>query len=255
MTGPIPPIAPVAPVAPVAIDELAVKVREIYMAGPGNAETAIEAFLKTRFGHLPGEERLAALEKLVAAVEGKPGRPPAGMPLDENLLAQISSLLLGRQVMQSGLSSEELAGRLGDSLNTIFDSLNHLIGVINKTLGGGKDNEKTIRQVIGSQLSGSSTSTPLEAHLGQINVAFLTVQRAFKEAALKQVVRMLEEIDPEQIAEESGGGFRIGPFRKAACFEAYEEKFERIQRWIESGGFMEGFLREFEKKCRELMEN
>ena len=239
---------------PILIDQLASEVWRVHMADTQNSEAAIEAFLENRFRHLPEGERLKMLEKLVAEFGGTGPDHPPGIQVDEDLMVQISSLLLGRQVLQSELSSEELARRLGDSLNTIFDGLNHLIGIINKTFGGAPDNDKTIRQVIGSQLSGTASSAPLEIHLGQINKAFLTVQHAFKETALHQVRRMLDEISPEQIASKSRGGLKIGPFRKAACFEMYTETFERINRWIESGGFMEGFLREFEKRCQERSE-
>lgn len=240
---------------PILIDQLASEVWRLYTSGDANAEADIEAFLKNKFSHLTDSERLKVLEKLVVEFEGAAQQQrPAAMRLDRDLMVQISALLLGKQVFRSNLSPEELAERLSDSLNTIFNSLNHLIGVINKTLGGGSDNDKTIRQVIGSQLEEAASSTPLEAHLGQINKAFLTVQRSFKETALNQTLRILGEIDPEQIARESRPGWKIGPFRKADCFESYTEKFERIKRWIDSGSFMEGFLREFEKKCQDLTE-
>ncbi len=239
---------------PILIDQLASEVWDLYASGGEIAEAEIEAFLENRFRHLPVGESIKMMERLVSEFEGAAPPEPLRMHMDGDLMAQISTLLLGKQVVRSDISSEELARRLSQSLNTIFDALNHLIGVINKTLGGGRDNDKTIRQVIGSQLAGSASSTPLEAHLGQINKAFLTVQRSFKETALKQVLRILDETDPERIAREAGGSWKIGPFRKAECFAVYAEKHDRIKRWIDSGHFMEGFLREFEKKCQELNE-
>ncbi|MFO8113137.1 MAG: hypothetical protein R6T92_11580 [Desulfosalsimonadaceae bacterium] len=239
---------------PILIDQLASDVWHLYKSDAENAEADIEAFLQEKFRHLPDGEKLKILEKLVAEFEGAVEQPPAGagIEIDEDLMAQISALLLGKQVFRSDLSSEELARRLWDSLNTIFDALNHLIGIINKTLGGAPDNDKTIRQVIGSQLEGAASSTPLEAHIGQINNAFLTVQRSFKETALNQVLRILDEIDPERIGRETPRSWKPGPFRKADCFESYTDKFDRIKRWVDSGNFMEGFLREFEKKCQDL---
>jgi len=240
---------------PILIDQLASEVWDLYASGDENSEAEIEALLENKFRHLPVGERLKLMEKLVSEFEGAAPPEPVQIHVDDELIAQISALLLGKHLVRADVSSEDLARRLSQSLNTIFDALNHLISVINKTLGGGRDDDKTIRQVIGSQLEEGVSSTPLEAHLGQINKAFLTVQRSFKETALKQVLRILDEIDPERIAREAGGGWKIGPFRKAECFAVYAEKHNRIKHWIDSGHFMEGFLREFEKKCQEHSEN
>ncbi len=239
---------------PILIDQLATEVWNVYTSDPENAETGIEAFLKEKFSRLPDNDKLNILEKLLIEFEGVEEQKAVDMPLDDDLIAQISSLLLGQQVSRRDLSSEQLAKRLGDSLNTIFDTLNHLIGIINKTLWGKPDDDKTIRQVIGSQLSDAASSKSLETHLGQISKAFLIVQQSFQETARDQVAHMLNEIDPEGIIQESGRGFKFGPFRRADCYEIYKEKFERIKRWFDSGRFMEDFLREFEKKCQDIGE-
>jgi hypothetical protein len=52
------------------------------------------------------------------------------------------------------------------------------------------------------------------------------------------------------VAKERGSGLKIGPLRKAEDFDILKEKIERIQRWFESGRFMEDFLREFENNCQ-----
>lgn len=240
---------------PILIDQLATEVWNVYTSDPENAETGIEAFLKKRFSRLPDKDKLNILEKLLIEFEGVEEQKAVGMQMDDDLMAQIASLLLGQQVSRRDLSSEQLAKRLGDSLNTIFDTLNHLIGIINNTLWGKPDDDKTIRQVIGSQLSDAASSKSLETHLGQISKAFLTVQQSFKETARDQIAGILNEIDPEQIVQEAGGrGFKFGPFRRADCYEIYKEKFERIKRWFDSDRFMEDFLRGFEKKCQNIGE-
>ena len=237
---------------PILLDQLATEVWNLYISNTEEAEKNIDAFLKKRFSQLPNEEKLRILEKLCIEFEGVSERSAEKFELDDDLVSQISVLLLGKEVLSSGISSERLAQRLADALNTIFDGLNNLISLINRTLYGSQDNDKTIRQMIGSQLEGVATANSLETHLGQISKAFLTVQRSFKETAHNEVAKILNEIDPEQIAKESGRVFKIGLFRKAEWYERYRIKYGRIKRWFDSDRFMEDFLREFEKKCQEI---
>jgi len=122
------------------------------------------------------------------------------------------------------------------------------------TLTGEAYGDETIRQVIGFHLEGEERTKSLESYLGQINEAFLTVQRSFKKTAQLKVGQILKEIDPDQISAQGRGGLKIGPLRKAEYYEIYEEKFRRIKKWFDSGRFMEEFLREFEKNCQNLME-
>ena len=240
---------------PILIDQLATEVWQLYTSDTENAEATIELYLKRKFSHLSNDEKLKMLERLASEFEGISGQKTVELELDDELVTQIASLLLGEQASQYTLSTEQLADRISDSLNTIFDALNHLIGVINKTLWGNPNDDKTIRQVIGSHLSGGASSNSLEAHLNQIGNAFLTVQRAFKETARSQVARILDEMNPDNVARECAGGvIKFGVFRRAACYDVYEEKFRRIKRWFDSDQFMEDFLREFEKKCQALDE-
>lgn len=241
---------------PILIDQLATEVWQLFVSDTENAEARIEDFLKERFSRLPEGERLKALEKLVAEFEGVAPPQPEALSVDNELMNRIASLILGKQVLPSELSSDELGRRLAESLNTIFDSLNRLTGVINKTLMSGAEPgaypDKTIRQVIGSHLEGGAPAQSLESHLGRISHAFLTVQQAFKETARSQVERILDEISPDRIVAETANNWKFGPFRKAQGYAVYVEKYERIRRWFESGRFMEEFLREFEKKCQQL---
>jgi hypothetical protein len=136
-------------------------------------------------------------------------------------------------------------------LNTIFNSLNELISVINMTFSGNSDTgDQTIRQFIGFHLEGGDQTQSLENYIGQINRAFLTTQKAFKKAAQNKVEQILKAINPESIAAERSGGLKLGPLRKAEDFDILTGKIERIQRWYEKGRFMEDFLREFEKNCQ-----
>ena len=172
---------------------------------------------------------------------------------DAEVLTRIFGLLLGRKVHPEDLSSAELLERLAHSLNTIFDTLNELINVINTTFSAGtRKEEQTIRQFIGYHLEGEDQTRSLEDYLGQIGKAFLTTQEAFKKAARMKVAQILQTLDPDKIATERSGGLKIGPLRKAEDFDILKEKIEKIRRWFDSGRFMEDFLREFERNCESL---
>ncbi len=234
---------------PIPIDRLANEIRNIYISDKNQSEKQIEKFLTNRFKELSGPESLDVLNKLIDEFDS---RHP--IRIDNSIIPRTFSFLLGRDVSGTDLSSTELIERLAESLKTIFDSLNQLIGVINMTLTGETFGDQTIRQVIGFHLEGDEQTKSLESYLGQINEAFLTVQHSFKKTAQIKVGQILEEIDPDRISAQGGGGLKIGPLRKAEYYEIYEEKFRRIKKWFESGRFMEEFLREFEKNCQNLME-
>lgn len=236
----------------ISIGQLTDGIRQIYKSAPAQGETLIETFLNERMMHLSGSERLRVLEKLTPEFQSPgPGIFTTGDG-DEEILSGVFSLLLGRKVSHADLSSTELLERLAESLNTIFDTLNQLVGVINATLMGGTTGEETIRQVIGFQLEGEGQSTSLESYLGQIKKAFLVAQEAFQKAAHIKVKQILAELDPERISETAGGGLKFGPLRKAELFDTYEGKFRTVKKWFESGRFTEEFLREFEKYAQKL---
>lgn len=237
---------------PILTDQLTNEIRTVYGLGADKAEERIEQFLERKLKDLSGSERLTALETLISEFGSTSHDGTHDLSLDNSVMSSIFSLLLGRDVPPAELSSTELLERLAESLNTIFDSLNRLISVINRTLHGDDSEDQMIRTIIGFQLEGDAQKKSLESYIGQINDAFLTVQRAFKDAAQTKVGQILQEIDPDQISAKGGGGLKIGPLRKAEYYEIYEEKFRTIKKWFESDRFMEDFLREFEKNCQNL---
>jgi hypothetical protein len=239
---------------PIPIDRLANEIRNIYISDKDQSEKEIEKFLTRRFKDLSGPESVSVLNKLIAEFDTKRQNGIDSLCIDDRIMSRIFSFLLGRDVPRTDLSSTELMERLAESLKTIFDSLNQLIDVINMTLTGETCGDQTIRQVIGFHLEGEGQGKSLESYIGQINKAFLTVQRSFKKTAQIKVSQILEEIDPDRISAQAGGGLKIGPLRKAEYYEIYEEKFRKIKKWFKSGRFMEEFLREFEKNCQNLME-
>ena len=210
---------------------------------------SVEAYLDEQMAGLDRQARIDALETLTHRSEAT-CPPSISGETDDEVLTKVCSLLLGRKVSMDDLSSSELLEKLAESLNTIFNTLNQLISVINMTFTGEGSPEQTIRQVIGFRLEGEGEGSSLETYLGQISNAFLTSQQSFKEAAYAKVKQVLSVLEPEQLAAEVGRGLKFGPMKKAEMFEIYEQRYEKIHKWFSSGRFMEDFLREFEKNCQ-----
>ena len=228
------------------VDDLTARAQQV--DGNLSAES-VEAYLHEQMHGLEHDARIAALQALIERFGGI-CRPVDSDTADDAVLTQICSLLLGRKVSRDDLSSSELLEKLAESLNTIFNTLNQLISVINMTFTGEGSPEQTIRQVIGFRLEGEGQGSSLETYLGQISNAFLTSQQSFKEAAHAKIRQVLEVLDPEQLAAETGKGLKFGPLKKAEMFDLYEQRYAKIQKWFHSGRFMEDFLREFEKNCQ-----
>lgn len=210
---------------------------------------SVEAYLSEQMAGLGRQARIDTLQSVVDRLDNT-CRPALSGETDEEVLTRVCSLLLGRRVSMDDLSSNELLEKLAESLNTIFNTLNQLISVINMSFTGEGSPEQTIRQVIGFRLEGEGQGRSLESYLDQISNAFLTAQQSFKEAAYAKVKQVLAVLDPDQVAAEVGKGLKFGPMKKAEMFEIYEERYGKIQKWFSSGRFMEDFLREFEKNCQ-----
>ncbi len=234
------------------LNQLAKQIRQIHASDRLHAEDRIEEFLESSLAGVSRDEKMRIVGELVSRFEANRVHCAEDVTVDREILTRVFSFLLGKKVSQADLSSAELLQRLADSLNTIFNMLNQLVSVINKTFLGQHEGIETIRQVIGFHLEGENQSRSLESFLGQINKAFLTAQQAFKIAAEKKVKEILVELDPERIAASAGGGFKLGRLRKAESFELYANKFKGLKDWLESGRFMEELLREFENNCQKL---
>jgi hypothetical protein len=233
------------------IDQLADMVTRLYAADPDRAEGRIESYLSDALADLPSPERDEVLGTLAAALAPAPIDASEGISVDHDVLLRLFSFLLGKKVTSADFTSDELIERLAQSLNTIFDSLNRLVAVINWTFMGETQGVETIRQVIGFHLDGAEQVKSLENYLNQINTAFLAAQRASRVAAEKLVREILKELDPEAMRTASGGGLKIGRKRRANAFEVYSEKYANLSRWLEDGRFMDEFLREFERNCQQ----
>jgi len=233
------------------LQRLANEIRRIYRQDPSGAAARIEALLKARLGGMPGPTRSAALAALAGMFETAPEGAGAGGP-DTASLRRVVGLLLGREPPED-VPAEELLERLGEALNTVFDMLNQVVHSIDLNLAGG-GGEETIRHVFGSGLAGAAGPRSLESYLGQIKRAFLIAQESFKRTASEQLGGILQELDPEVLSKEAGGGLKFGPLRKAELFGLYEEKYRRCRQWFDTGRFMEDLLRGFEKNCQRIAE-
>ncbi len=231
---------------------LADKIRGVCSSHPAGTQDAVERFLEQEFAGVDAEDRLGAIKDLMREFEKKDAPDTEEFYVDQTVLTRMFSFLLGKNVKADEMSSSELLTRLADSLNTVFDSLNQLVGVINTAFLGTQNGLETIRQVIGFRLEGDDRASSLESYLGQISKAFLTAQQAFKLAADKKVREILAEIDPDRMSESVEGTFKFGRSRKADSFEIYTEKYKALKQYVDSGRFMEELMREFEKDSQKL---
>ena len=233
----------------ISVDNLAREIRRLHAMDSAAAEDQITAYVQEQLGSLPAPKRFGLLERLGAVFAAPPDAAHSAYP-DDEVLTRLFSLVLGDKVTSADLSSADLLQRLAESLNTIFDALNKLVAVIDSTLLGKERGEETIRQVIGFHLEGQDQTKSLQSYLGQINQAFLQAQQASKKSAYEMVGKILQELDPEKINQEAGGGFKFGPLRKAELYDEFELRMKKFRKWYESGRFMQDLQREFEKNCR-----
>ncbi len=239
------------------IKQIADDIRNVYAKDPVNAETAIEKLLEERIAGQPVKSRPEFRDELCkefgphghGAIENSNRGDSKSEP---ESIAKALYMILGKEISHSDLSSEDLMQRLAESFGTIFDSLNELVRVMNATLLGEASQEETIRTFIGSHMEGEESLQSIKDYIEQIQKTFLITQKAFKGTARSIVKNILDELDPKQISEVSGGGLKVGPLRKAESFDVFEKKYNRCNKWFESDRFMEDFLREFEKNCQRL---
>ncbi len=238
---------------PLSAERLSDEIRAIYGADNAKAETMIRTFLEEKLKEYPPSDRLAVIEELTHKFEAPgPGDGSHCSGTGQKGISELLSLVVGRDIPLENLSDKELMEKLSLSLNTVFDSLNQIIRVINTTLLGERVELETIRQIIGTGLEDKEAHDTLQDYLDQIQEAFLVAHKAFQQAAGARISRILDELDPDRISGESSKGLRFGPLRKAGSFDLYSEKFRAVRKWHESGRATEELLREFEKICQKL---
>ncbi len=227
------------------------EILRIYQSNPKRAERLVEDYLDETLKDYPLSEKISLLEDLLRQFELPPSQEVRKeIPFDSKEFSRLFSLIFGERLAEIDFSSPQLLEKLAQSLNTIFDSLNEIIQVINQALLGKKPELETIRHIIGSQLEGDEGRDSLQNYLSRIKEAFLLAHKAFQEAAHIKMLEILKELHPDTFESEGTKGLRFGPFRKAELFERYREKFQSLKKWFDSGRFDEELLREFEKICQ-----
>ena len=229
-------------------------VRDAYRSDPAGAAERIERILGEKLAGASPEERVAALREIRGRCgsSGSPRRPSLPTVDVAREWARLSSLLLGDRVDVASVPPGELPEKLAASLNTVFDSLNEIVGGINATLLGKKEELETIRFIIGSDLGGKRSSGSLQEYLDRIQEAFAVAHKAFQEAAEKKTTELLDELSPENISSKAEGGLKFGPMRKAELWDIYEERFRAVRKALETGRLREALLREFERSCQRM---
>ena len=243
--------------SPVSIEELASAVRRIHRSDAPRTEMVIEQYLEDRLKDFRPSEKLELLGRLTNEFKTSAAEPRPAIAPDPEQLSRLFSLFLGEKVSEVEMNSPDFPSRLASSLNTVFDTVNEIISVMNATLQGEKHEMeettyKTIRYIIGTDLQDESGGDSLEAYLDQIKRAFLMSHQAFKQAAWTIISKILIELDPEKIAGLETGSLKFGPLKKARSFDMYQERFRKVRNWFESPRFTENLLREFERTCQNL---
>lgn len=236
----------------ILLKELAREIRTIYKSDLSNAEIRIETHIGERLRGYPPDQRLAIFKKLSDQFTRVSPEIHPKQTNESEEFSRLFPLLLGKKISLQDFSSSEISEKLASSLNTIFDMLNEIVGVINTTLLGKKDQLETIRQIIGSDLESEVETGSLQKYLEQIKKAFLVAHKAFRQATQTKISEIFDELDPDRISALAGGGLKFGPLRKAELYEIYREKFGRCKSFFESGHLIEEFTREFEKNCEKL---
>jgi len=240
---------------PIPTETLAKDLRAIYRADPSRSDVLMETFLEQRLKGYDRTRQLISLQELADHfVNARKPADPRTEGLASEEISRLFSLLLGERISAASLSSTELVDKLAKSLNTVFDTLNQIIGVMNSTLMGRQAGDETIRTIIGENLKGQEESGSLQGYLNQIQKAFLVAHKAFKQANRKKLEEILAELDPERIASSSERGLKFGPLRKAELFDAYVDKFQECKTYHQSGRLLEDLTREFEKICQKAYE-
>ena len=239
--------------------QLAREIRKIGASGSADPAREVQSRIDSALAGCDLRERLARLEGLARELEGAEGAPaaaaasgasgePSGATVPE--MQRLVARFLGASGVTEGLSSRELADTFAAALDTLFDSVNQIVSVINVTLLGQSPELETIRKVIGSNLTGDKEFSAIKEYLERIQKAFLVGHNSFQLSAAALLQELLAELDPQLLLDSKSSGFKFGPLRKAELFDQYEEKHRRCRRWFDSGQYKERLLREFEKQCQ-----
>ena len=228
------------------------EIREIYNGDRSDAEPQIEKYLQQLFIGYSHAERLYTVKMIATQFKSYDHEAGKSFNIESKEFSRLLFLLLGKKEFNANRSPGELTENLADSLNTIFNTINSMINVINTTLFGKNEKMETIRGIIGSNLKEVRSDETLQDYLDQIKEAFLIAHEAFQQAAQVKIKKIFDELDPKTFSSSNKGGLKIKAFRKAESFENYENKYQVCKDWFVSGRFNKEFLREFENTCQKL---
>ncbi len=235
------------------LNQLAAHIRETYLADVANGGGSVEARLEEAFAGCTPSERRKNLDDLIELFgRHSTGKAPvqSGFPAEE--YNKLLTMLLGKEILQKNLPPSELIEQLAAAVNTVFDSVNSLVGGINAVLMSHADTEETIRVVIRSSLDADEGIGALKKFLDRTGEFFAIALKAYKEAARVKIAEILEELNPERLDDGAAGKMKFGPLYKAQLYECYQDKFKTLQNWQRSGLLLEAFMKEFEKNCQNL---
>jgi len=235
------------------LNQLAMEIRAAYPAYGANGADVVEKRIKEAFAASTPSEKKEDLEKLINLFQqSSTVKAPveSGFPVEE--YNKLLTMLLGKEILQKNLPPSELIEQLAAAVNTVFDSVNSLVGGINAVLMSSSDTEETIRVVIRSSLDADEGIGALKKFLDRTGEFFAIALKAYKEAARVKIAEILEELNPERLDDGSAGKMKFGPLYKAQLYECYQDKFKTLQNWQRSGLLLEAFMKEFEKNCQNL---
>jgi hypothetical protein len=236
----------------ISLEQLTAEIRDTYIADGDNVTERVEQRLREKLVDCSDAQRCAFLDRLITVFRHDPTADDLDPQMSGNEFDNLLTMLLGREILEKKLPPEEMIKQLAVAVNTVFDSVNTLIGGINATLMGSAGGEETIRVVIRSSLDTNEGLVALKKFLDQTGEFFAIALQAYKEAAQVKIKEILDELNPERLEEECGGKMKFGPLHKAHLYDCYLEKYKTLQNWQRSGLLLEAFLREFEKNCQNL---
>src|SRR6185369_4527415 len=131
---------------PAIAGRLMQEIREITAAGAADPEKEIERHVESVLRGFDLPERLRHLENLAAQLGAK-AEPVTSEPTPASGdIHRLVSRFLGNSNDTGDISSQELAEKFTASLDTLFDTLNQIVSVINVTLLGQSPELETIRK-------------------------------------------------------------------------------------------------------------
>lgn len=236
----------------IPLDELAVNLRKTYLSDAANGAVMLEERLKETLANSSPAERNAMLDRLISEFRQSSGSEAVVSGISADHFNKLLTTLLGKEILGKNLPPDKMIEQLAVAVNTVFDSVNTLVGGINATLMGSAGGEETIRLVIRSSMDADEGIGALKKFLDQTGEFFAIALKAYKEAARVKIAEVLDELNPERLESEIGGKMKFGPLHKASLYDSYVEKFKTLQNWQRSGLLLEAFMKEFEKNCQNL---